>query len=835
MALDDVLLEIVLQRLEDIPLQDEACDLLLAALEGQEELDARLDSEHGRQRHVPAGPAQASPAPVGAYLRSLTVSGFRGIGRAATLEITPGPGLTLVVGRNGSGKSSFAEALEMLLTGTLVRWDTASSVVVRQGWRSKHATDSTDIRADFLIEGKGQTTVARTWDAGAGVDASAAWLQAVGTKREPGLDGLGWGADLRSYRPFLSHAELEAFFGRPSELHDLLASVLGLDELADADRRLDAARKSRESAFKDVTQRLSALLSRLEALDDERARACLAALNGKTWDIAAAREAATGGEPPDGGRLATLRQLAQLAPPPESDVTDAVTKLGEAADGLDKVAGTSAAQARSLADLLDDALSHHRAHGDGDCPVCGRPGVLTAQWREATRQHRDRLRGEASAAEVAFKAAKAARDQARALIREPPPVLFREPPPALGTTGSGTAAGVDVGPAREAWRSWAKQPAGDLETSAGLRILAEHLRSAALVLAEAVRELSAAAEAERAKWDDRWSPLAADVAMWCSQAEPVVRDNQQVKPLKDARKWLGDATAGLRNQRLAPLADQARQIWAKLRQESNVDLGAFRLAGSATRRQLELDVQIDGAPGAALAAMSQGEINALALSIFLPRATMPNSPFRFLIIDDPVQAMDPAKVDGLARVLHDVAACRQVIVFTHDNRLAAAVRELSIPAAILEVTRRPGSVVDVRPCLDPAKQALKDARDLTKDPKVPAEVRARVVPGLCRTAVEAAFMRAYWCRELRKGQTRAAIESGLETAKPTLSTIAALGMFGDRQQGGKVASALRQQGGYLADTFKLLNPAVHDGYPGDLDQLIRDSGELVKTIEKVWS
>ena len=56
------------------------------------------------------------------------------------------------------------------------------------------------------------------------------------------------------------------------------------------------------------------------------------------------------------------------------------------------------------------------------------------------------------------------------------------------------------------------------------------------------------------------------------------------------------------------------------------------------------------------------------------RDAQPASSFRFLVIDDPVQAMDPAKVDGLARVLESTAVGRQVIVFTHDNRLAQAVR-----------------------------------------------------------------------------------------------------------------------------------------------------------------
>jgi DNA repair exonuclease SbcCD ATPase subunit len=72
-------------------------------------------------------------------LRSITVSGLRGIGAAATLELEPGPGLTLVVGRNGSGKSSFAEALEVLLTGGLRRWQEAAAVAWRARWRNLHA------------------------------------------------------------------------------------------------------------------------------------------------------------------------------------------------------------------------------------------------------------------------------------------------------------------------------------------------------------------------------------------------------------------------------------------------------------------------------------------------------------------------------------------------------------------------------------------------------------------------------------------------------------------------------------------------------------------------
>lgn len=105
--MDDGLLDIVLKRLAESPLAEQATNLLLAALDGEESLSAQLGGQAGQR---PAGDlaGAASPRPAAAFLRSLTVSGFRGIGKPATLSLAPGPGLTLVVGRNGSGKSTRA-------------------------------------------------------------------------------------------------------------------------------------------------------------------------------------------------------------------------------------------------------------------------------------------------------------------------------------------------------------------------------------------------------------------------------------------------------------------------------------------------------------------------------------------------------------------------------------------------------------------------------------------------------------------------------------------------------------------------------------------------------
>jgi recombinational DNA repair ATPase RecF len=816
--MDDVLLGIVLGRLEEFPLPEQAADLLLAALEGDESLSAQLSGQTQPRSAIPAVTAPATPA--GAYLQSLVVSGFRGIGPPATLAVPPRPGLTLVVGRNGSGKSSFAEALEVLLTGNLRRWEKLP-VVWKQGWRSMHYADQADITAEFVVEGAGPARARRTWPAAAAFTGSSVSVQVSGEK-QTGIERLGWTTALTDYRPFLSHSELEAFFGSPSGLYELLASVLGLEDLALAAARLAQARKAREAEHNEIKKRLPDLLARLEAIDDERARACHRALAGRSWDLTAARSAATTAPRADeAGELGGLRRLALLTLPAETDIHEAATALRLAAAELDAVVGSAADRARALAGLLTAALQHHIAHGDGPCPVCGRSGALTMQWRQATEDEVDRLNQEAGAAESAERTAADARRRAAALLPPSPDVL----------RAATAIPGIDLDPARAAWRRWASLPdARSAAGPAGLRAMADHLDQALTPLTREIRGLSALASAEVARRDDRWIPVAAEVTSWCADAARALDDMAPVTMIKAADKWLKDATDAIRNERLAPLAEQARAIWTTLRQESNVDLGAIRLVGSATQRRVELDVSVDGAPGSALGVMSQGEINALALSVFLPRATMAASPFRFLVIDDPVQAMDPAKVDGLARVLEKTAVGRQVIVFTHDNRLAQAVRQLSIPATILEVTRRPGSAVQVRDCLDPVEQALRDAGALAADDSVPAEIAARVVPGLCRTAVEAAFTEAIWRRELRAGRGHADIEADLDAARVRLARLAALALTGDASKGADVLPRLNTWSRRSGDTYRALNKGAHAAHDGDLWLLVADAKDLVAKI-----
>lgn len=239
---------------------------MLAAFEGAAAVDAVLA---GTAPETRTNGAKAA-APLGAYISSVTVEGFRGIGAAVRLELPPGPGLTLVIGRNGSGKSSFAEALEMLFTGDSQRWSRRSAIW-REGWRNLHHATAA-IEAELAVEGvPGSTTARRTWADEAGLETSAVEVQPHGLPKTD-LGFLGWDAALSTYRPFLSYNELGAMIDEgPTKLHDAVSLVLGLDDLTAAEKVLKDVRLAREKRGKKLKGERDRMIALLEGADDERA------------------------------------------------------------------------------------------------------------------------------------------------------------------------------------------------------------------------------------------------------------------------------------------------------------------------------------------------------------------------------------------------------------------------------------------------------------------------------------------------------------------------------------------------------------------------------------
>src|SRR5262245_13691797 len=807
--MDPGIRSLVESRLEaDDSATDAWSGLVLAALGGREVLEAELSGGSATPKAVAA---RTAPVLVGAFLKDVQVEGFRGIGPQQTLSLRPGPGLTLVVGRNGSGKSSFAEGLEVLLTGDSLRWKERAAVW-REGWRNLHHP-AASLGATFLVEGaRGPCVVSRRWKEGAEFETAAATAVLDGAPASD-LEALGWTAALRTHRPFLSYNELGSLLDEgPSKLYDALSSILGLEDLVEALAALQEARRTREKALKEATDAREGLVARLREVDDERARRVVAAVSGKEWDLDAV-EAALGGFAGTGGGPAegdVLRGIASLEPPDATRVREAAAELRTAAAALESARATSAARSRDAAALLESALQYHAAHGDGDCPVCGKKGALDAAWSKKHRDAAARLRDAAREADAVHERAEAARRQWEGLVALNPEALTRA-----------AEVGLDIAPLVEALGRWVQ--AGSITE---LGALADHLESTAGPLRDALLRLRDAARAELGQKEDAWRSAALEVATWLRAAREAVRGASQLKPLKAAEGWFKKAAAGIRDDRFAPIAEKAAGIWELLREQSHVALGRIQLTGEGTRRRVALDVTVDGVEGAALGVMSQGELHSLALSLFIPRATLPESPFRFIVIDDPVQSMDPARVDGLARVLENASADRQVVVFTHDDRLPEAVRRLDIAAEIVEVTRREASVVELRRALDPVGRYLEDALAVAGTADLPSSAAARVVPGLCRLGLEATCMEVVRRRRLGRGEPHAEVERALGEASGLLP-LAALALFDDPARTKDVLPRVeREAGAPFAQALKQCEEAAPEVKPAAALELVRQSSKL---------
>ncbi|PIE28204.1 MAG: recombinase RecF, partial [Micrococcales bacterium] len=374
---------------------------------------------------------------------------------------------------------------------------------------------------------------------------------------------------------------------------------------------------------------------------------------------------------------------------------------------------------------------------------------------------------------------------------------------------------------RQAWQTWADGPPEPVG-------LAAHLEGHFDAVDVALADLRSAVTAELDRHDAAWRAVAGTLAGYAAQAKKCGGLAPRRNAARAALTWLKQEDNHLKNQRLRPIADEAKAIWAALRQESNVDIAGITLEGTSTRRHVEIAASIDGTDAPGVTVLSQGELHALALALFLPRATMPSSPFRFIVLDDPVQAMDPAKVDGLLDVLTQLARNRQVVVFSHDDRLATAARHASSDATIVKVTREEGSRVHVSGESDPAQRYLMDAWALIKDEGIDEPTTRRILPGILRLAVEAAARDRFFTHLYATGTSRADVEQAWESARKTSAKVA-LTVYGEARH--DLTPWLNKRS-YRRRALGICTSGMHHGAAGDLVSAHRDVKDLVADIAR---
>ncbi|WFE22484.1 AAA family ATPase [Solwaraspora sp. WMMD937] len=789
-------------RLQQREVPDKVNGLVLAAFQGDEPLDAVV---RGDALPVQPEAGEVDGGRPQAFLEEIRIAGFRGVGQPATVGLVPKTGLTVFIGRNGSGKSSFAEAVEFTLTEDSLRWAQRPQAF-RDGWRNLHHHGAPEIRLTMRLDTGEPVTINRTWPAGTTDLASATVTTTQGDAAMSPGQLPEWISQADRYRPFLSARDLERVItARPTELYDAIAPILGLAPLAAADARLQRERKLYDDRAKALKADFAQLRAQLAQVDDERARDALLALGTRAGradltglgalasDEVAASEAVA---------AAAARRLTEEKLP---DGRHILVTLVEEHWAAKEAAATDSGMAHRAAELLRGALEMHRDGGDRPCPVC-RQGTLDHGWRQEAESEVARLAAVAAAASVA--------QDEYAKARRTADTLLGDVHKWLDPVADELAAHLPA------------QCAAMRDALAGLG----HDPATWDALDAAHASLAAAATDWLTQRHDAWREPGAAIRRWVDAATLVRAEAATLGLLNKARDELGVAAKAIRAERLGSYAAQSDRVWRQLRHESNVELHQLRMDGNNTSRKVRFPVAVDGVETDALGVMSQGELHALGLAVFLPRACADASPYRFVIIDDPVQSMDPAKIDGLAEVLREVALTRQVVVFTHDDRLPEALRRLDVEADIREVTRREGSIVEVRRACDPADRYLDDARAIVKA-DIPNEVKDIMVAGYCRSAIEAVSMDRYRLAQHRAGTPYQRIQERLGDAHG-VKDVLSLGLFGGVVPRQDLFARLdREYGRKSTRTVKAVAAAVH-GAPSEMSigTMVDNTTALVRRL-----
>lgn len=728
------------------------------------------------------------------YLRRITVEGFRGIGSPASLDLQPGTGLTIVVGANGSGKSSLAEGAERVVSGKIVRLEQAQSDA-KVDWRNVHHNRATKAELSLIAEQATHGfTLGIMWEPDDSPAGGTTFVQRDGEKRQQ-WDPTNWNAQCSAHPPTLASDALERIVnGKQSELFDAIHQLLGLElcdqidrSLLARDRELKGAQDTEKQAKTNAVEAAAASeIPELQDLHDQLTKRGSTPLS--LLDRLAHLTTA-------GPSMAAVFPYCRLPKPPtDESVTDPLNDLDTAQSELRSLQAGAGQRSERLAELLDAALRYHQPGQPVTCPVCGE-GTLDDHWRHRATDEISREREASSALTTARNQIDDALRRLRDLL---PPVGDLTPVDAVPDSALLLA---EVATTAEALTpdADASELLVRFET---LRPLMDGCRRAA---DEAADDLAA-----------RRQPVDEAAARWRTAHEGAEGSREDRKRLKQARDWLKDYRQRLRDQRLASINDRALRTYARLRQTSSIGLGPLHLEGSSNRRRLELTCDVDGVETSARSVLSRGELHAVGLSLFIPRALHPSSPFGFLVIDDPVQALDRAKVGGLATVLAEIAAERQVIVFTHDERLPDAADRLGIDATVVRIDRSAGSKVTVEVEADPIKRALGEAESLALDTEIDPDLAARAVAGACREAVEAAAARSYRRRAQVDHVPIEQIDQELEKTTAFWDRVG-LGLWGEADRAGR-QRVERQHGAPIARLLGTLNSGGHgapDGWTAD--------------------
>jgi hypothetical protein len=136
------------------------------------------------------------------------------------------------------------------------------------------------------------------------------------------------------------------------------------------------------------------------------------------------------------------------------------------------------------------------------------------------------------------------------------------------------------------------------------------------------------------------------------------------------------------------------------------------------------------------------------------------------------------------------------------------------------------------PGRDPVKRHIDDAIAVAQTEGLPAAAAKRVVPGLCRMAIEAACTEAVRRRRLGKGERHADVEDLLAGCSGTKAFVS-LALFDDKDRAGEVMPRLNRESKDFADVYRMCNEGAHGVEVGLRVDFVRHAERLAKWLQAV--
>ena len=678
-------------------------------------------------------------------ISKVEIRGHVGIGeRPLILNLVPSTGIVFISARNGVGKTSSADAMRHVLSGGSSRLYDLTAENVHYGQREIHVT-VTDGRREAVIGCVGDGPV--TWD-GAGIPSE-------------------WNSAYQRFRPVLLYPEISPMIERPAELHDFLHGGLETEVLSDLLRRVDEVRAQGREAKKRVDDAFSSVKS----------------LAGNGLSSEAYAKAVSFGELPSTEDYLTIRAVIDTAPDRADDglipawkvdaavAETVIRRIEELQQAKSMMVPGALAVQQALESLLGIHSDEQQAQDSTVCPVCGADSI---DWREHARASLEELSKELHRVREAQRNLRIALDNLDSSL--PPPLTD---PLRTSLVLHGLSQTVD---------SWDKAVAekrklSEFSTETSIRALINHSAEAA----RSYSEFKSSRDVENSAKGAGMARAGQVIETWRKSVEEN-RSSIASGRLADAlARWVDKAIKETRAALFEPIADEVIEIWGQLNADSDLVLTDVKLGGgSRAAKKVEFGLNVEGVavpPGAKTPSiMSTGQRNALSLATYFPRAAQKDSPFGFLVLDDPVQSFDSWRVRYLADRLRKIAETNQVIVLSHDERLWSELQRYGSIRQSIRLDRPQGNRSKVRVTEKSAGILLLDdlAGTINAEGRSPVGAPSAVSAmtlAMCRLALDAEVGLQIEIVGRRVGLSDSEIGAAREKAHDTRKKIALLNEY----------------------------------------------------------